>query len=75
MNKKIAGFCLVQQGSPISDDRRVWDISEFFIMKKRQGLFTGATIEPLKGPWQVRVLVSNQRQLKNLQQQIPQKLK
>jgi hypothetical protein len=34
VDKKIAGFILVQKGSPISDDTTVWDISEFFVMKK-----------------------------------------
>ena len=34
VDKKIAGFVLIQKGSPISDDITVWDISEFFVMKK-----------------------------------------
>jgi predicted acetyltransferase len=64
VDKKIAGFILVQKGSPISDDTAVWDISEFFVMKKykRHGVGTVAAIkiwEQFKGPWQVRVLVSN----------------
>jgi len=64
VDKKIAGFILVQQGSPISDDTAVWDISEFFIMKKykRHGVGTAAALniwEQFKGSWQVRVLVGN----------------
>lgn len=64
VDKKIAGFILVQKGSPISDDTTVWDISEFFVMKKykRHGVGTAAALkiwEQFKGPWQVRVLVSN----------------
>ncbi|HET9843135.1 MAG TPA: GNAT family N-acetyltransferase, partial [Gammaproteobacteria bacterium] len=31
---KIAGFVLVQKGSPISDDKDVYDMAEFFIMRK-----------------------------------------
>ncbi len=31
---KLAGFVLVQKGSPISEDKGIWDIAEFFIMKK-----------------------------------------
>ena len=27
VDKKIAGFILVQKGSPISDDKEVWDVS------------------------------------------------
>jgi predicted acetyltransferase len=64
VDKKIAGFILVQKGSPISDDITVWDISEFFVMKKykRHGIGTNAAVkiwEQFKGPWQIRVLVSN----------------
>lgn len=64
VDKKIAGFILVQKGSPISDDTTVWDISEFFVMKKykRHGVGTAAALkiwEQFKGPWQVRVLVDN----------------
>ena len=64
VDKKIAGFILVQKGSPISDDTTVWDISEFFVMKKykRHGVGTAAALkiwEQFIGPWQVRVLVSN----------------
>lgn len=63
-DKKIAGFVLLQKGSPISDNRTVWDISEFFIMKKykRQGLGTKVAINiwtQFKGSWQVRVLIEN----------------
>ncbi|HXH55299.1 MAG TPA: GNAT family N-acetyltransferase [Gammaproteobacteria bacterium] len=64
VDKKIAGFILVQRGSPISDDTVVWDIAEFFVMKKykRQGVGTEAALkawEKFKGLWQVRVLMSN----------------
>ena len=64
VDKKIAGFVLVQKGSPISHDTTVWDISEFFIMKKykRHGVDTVAALKvwgQLKGPWEVRVLVGN----------------
>lgn len=64
VDKKVAGFVLVQKGSPISDDTSVWDISEFFVMKKykRHGVGTEAALkvwEQFKGPWQIRVLVSN----------------
>lgn len=65
VDKKIAGFVLVQKGSPISDEPTIWDISEFFIMKKykRHGIGTAAALkvwEQFKGSWQVRVLVNNQ---------------
>ncbi len=64
VDKKIAGFILVQKGSPISDDTTVWDIAEFFVMKKykRHGVGTAAALkvwEQFKGQWQVRVLITN----------------
>lgn len=64
VEKKIAGFILVQKGSSLLKDKTVWDISEFFIMKKykRHGIGTAAALkiwEQFRGPWQVRVLISN----------------
>lgn len=65
INKKIAGFVLIQKVYPISDEPTKWDISEFFVMKKykRKGIGTAAAFkvwETFKGLWQVRVLVNNQ---------------
>ncbi len=65
VNNKIAGLVMVQKGSPISDDKEVWDVAEFFIMKKykRQGVGTAVMQKiwsQFRGPWQVRVLVENQ---------------
>lgn len=64
VNKKLAGFVLVQQGSPVDSDPDVWDIAEFFIMRKfrRKGIgqFVAQQIwEKFAGPWQVRVWDNN----------------
>ena len=64
INGKLAGFVLVQKGSPISKEIDVWDISEFFIMKKykRHGIGTAVAQQiwdKFHGNWQVRVLVKN----------------
>ena len=61
---KIAGLVLVQRGSPIDYKSDVWDIAEFFIMKKykRHGIGIAVAIkiwEQYKGPWEVRVLEAN----------------
>ncbi len=61
---KIAGFVLVQKGSPISKDGDIYDIAEFFIMRKYRRKKIGITValkvwEMFKGPWQVRVLTKN----------------
>ena len=65
VENKLAGFVFVQIGSPISKDTEVWDIAEFFIMKKykRQGVGTAVALkiwQQFNGDWQVRVLAENQ---------------
>ena len=65
VENKIAGLVMVQKGSPISDDNEVWDIAEFFIMKKykKQGIGTEVAHQiwsQFEGRWQVRVLIENQ---------------
>lgn len=64
VDRKIAGFILVQKGSPISDNTMIWDVAEFFVMKKykRHGVGTVAALniwQQFKGAWQVRVLADN----------------
>lgn len=64
VNKKLAGFILVQQGSPIDEDENIWDIAEFFIMRKfrKKGIGQLAMqyiLEIYKGRWQVRVWDNN----------------
>ncbi|MBA2649579.1 MAG: GNAT family N-acetyltransferase [Legionella sp.] len=64
VNKKLAGFVLVQKGSPITHDADVWDIAEFFIMckfrKKSIGGFVAQEMfGQFKGPWQIRVWDNN----------------
>jgi predicted acetyltransferase len=56
---------MVQKGSPISDDKEIMDIAEFFIMRKykKQGFGTEVAQRiwsQFKGRWQVRVLVENE---------------
>lgn len=64
VDEKIAGFVLVQKGSPIDEDSEIYDIAEFFIMQKYKRKHVGITVankiwKMRKGPWQVRVLVMN----------------
>lgn len=64
VNKKLAGFALVQKGSPIETEPNVWDIAEFFIMRKFRkkgiGQFVAQQIwRTFPGPWQVRVWDNN----------------
>jgi len=64
VNQKLAGFVLIQKGSPIEADPDVWDIAEFFIMRKfRQkdiGQFVAHHIWTMHpGRWQIRVWDNN----------------
>lgn len=34
VNNKLAGFVLIQKGLPVGTDPGVWDVAEFFIMRK-----------------------------------------
>ena len=66
ISNQLAGFLLVQKGPAVSDNTEVYDISEFFIMRKykRRGAGTCAALkvwEQFKGEWQVRVLLDNER--------------
>jgi predicted acetyltransferase len=75
VNQKIAGFVLLQQGCPFLDNTNIWDISEFFILKKYRHLGVGTNIAldtwaEFKGPWQVRVLQNNTHALTFWQQAI-----
>ena len=63
---KLAGFALIQKGSPISGDKDIWDVAEFFIMKKYRRRNIGSQValdlwKRFKGPWQIRVLPENKR--------------
>ncbi len=63
---KIAGFVLIQKGSPISKDKDIFDVAEFFIMKKYRRKNVGSTVAldlwgNFTGRWQVRVLLENKR--------------
>jgi predicted acetyltransferase len=64
VEEKLAGFVLIQKGSPISDDKNIFDVAEFFIMKKYRRKNIGSTVvmdiwRQFIGRWQVRVLLGN----------------
>jgi predicted acetyltransferase len=61
----LAGFVLVARGSRISGDPRVWDVAEFFVVRRyrKRGVGTAAAAEVWRrfpGAWEVRVLEGNQ---------------
>lgn len=60
----LAGFALVRQGSRITDNPAVFDVSEFFVLRKyrRRGIGARAAadvFDTLGGPWEVRQLPAN----------------
>ena len=64
VNKKLAGFVLIQKGSPIEIEPDIWDVAEFFIMRKYRKKGVGQFViqqiwGELKGQWAVRVWDNN----------------
>jgi predicted acetyltransferase len=64
VNKKLAGFVLIQKGSPVENDPEVWDVAEFFIMRKFRNHGVGQLVaqqiwREFNGRWQVRVWDNN----------------
>jgi predicted acetyltransferase len=58
---KLAGFVLIKQGSEITEDYYVWDMAEFFILRRYRrygGWDRGgpANLESLSRAWEVRVM-------------------
>src|SRR4029077_1279150 len=61
---RVAGFALVTRGSPATDDPDVFDIAEFFVLRRhrRSGVGRGAAFllwDRLLGRWIVRVSEGN----------------
>ncbi|HEY6337590.1 MAG TPA: GNAT family N-acetyltransferase [Candidatus Sulfotelmatobacter sp.] len=61
---KLAGFALVKRGSEVSRRKAVWDMAEFFVLRRyrRRGLGTQMAHEVFRGfpgPWEVRVTLAN----------------
>lgn len=61
---KLAGLVLVKRGSELSGDETVWDMAEFFVVRRyrRRGIGTYVAHEvwrQVPGLWEVRVMESN----------------
>lgn len=66
INDKLAGTALVQGKSPIAENKEIWDIAEFFIMKKFRSKGIGRLVahslwKHFEGEWQIRVISENLR--------------
>jgi predicted acetyltransferase len=65
---RVAGFALVTRGSPASEDPRVLDVAEFFVLRqhRRHGVGREAAVRlwsRMAGRWIVRVSEGNRRAL------------
>ena len=61
---RLAGLAIVHRGSKLSGDAAVWDMAQFFVMRKyrRQGVGARAArllFEAHPGPWEVRQISAN----------------
>ncbi len=64
VDRELAGFVLVQQGSQFSGDPSVWDMAEFFVVRAHRRRGTGTLLaqevwKRFPGRWEVRVLQAN----------------
>ena len=61
---KLAGFVLVKRASDLSGNKKVWDMTEFFVTRgyRRRGIGTQIAHDlwrQFPGTWEVRVMQSN----------------
>lgn len=60
----LAGFALVSRGSRVSADPGVWDMAEFFVVRRYRSRGIGAAVareiwRRFPGAWEIRVLEAN----------------
>jgi predicted acetyltransferase len=61
----LAGLALISRGSLISGDSNIWDMAEFFVLRRYRRMGVGAAAAQeiwrrFPGSWEVRVLETNQ---------------
>lgn len=64
VGSKLAGFALAKRGSPFTDDPNVWDLAEFFVLRRFRGGGVGRDAAEslwrhLPGRWMVRAIAKN----------------
>jgi len=62
---RLGGLALIRKGSEISDNAVVWDMVEFFVLRRYRRLGVGTRIASevwrrFPGQWEVRVMQSNE---------------
>lgn len=66
VNNNPAGFVFVRRGSQISGDDDVWDVAEFFVVRRYRRLGIGTKVahdvwRKFAGKWEVRVMSGNRQ--------------
>jgi len=64
IDNKLGGFALIKKGSEVLDKPEVWDLAEFFILRRYRrhgaGIAAAHRLWALfPGPWEVRVMQAN----------------
>lgn len=64
VGSRLAGFVMVKRGSPFTEDPEVWDVAEFFVLRRFRGGGVGrdaaeAVWRLLPGRWMVRAINKN----------------
>jgi len=61
---RLAGFAFVKKGSEISGNTAIWDMAEFFVIRRYRGRGIGTDVahqiwRRFPGAWEVRVMEAN----------------
>jgi predicted acetyltransferase len=64
VNDNLAGFVFIRQGSQVTGDENMWDVAEFFILRRYRrsgvGMLAAHDIwSRFRGRWEVRVMEQN----------------
>ena len=64
VDDRPAGFALIAKGSEITGDPEVWDVAEFFVVRRHRRCGVGAAVAHAlwrrhPGRWEVRVMENN----------------
>jgi predicted acetyltransferase len=62
---RLAGFALVRKGSEVTGEPAIWDMAEFFVVRKHRRHGNGTRIAQevwrrFPGPWEIRVMQANE---------------
>jgi len=64
-NGKLAGFAIIDDRSHLTGERGVWDVADFFVLRRYRRCGTGGhaarlLFDRFRGRWEVRIMAANQ---------------